>query len=151
MIRSRSEETISRPAHEIWAYAADILEHPNWMAVSDPRILSGSSTRVGSRGREVLSFLWRRYEAEFEVTAADPGRRITWRHVAGAPFEGELTLELDQVTDSETRAAYFGWFQMKGLWRVLEPLLAMEGGKGPAAELRRLKQVMESQTTEAHA
>ena len=144
MIRFRSEQTIARPAHEIWAYAADILEHPKWMAVTDPRILSGSSTQVGSRAREVLKVGIRRYDVELEVSAADPGRKIAWRPVAGAPFDGELTLELDQVTDSETRASYFGWLQVKGLWRLLGPLLAMEAGRGPAAELRRLKQLMES-------
>jgi uncharacterized membrane protein len=151
MIRYRSEATIARSAHEIWAYAADIFEHPNWMAITNPRILSGSSTQAGSRGREVLSFGPLRFDVEFEVSAADPGRRIAWRPVAGAPFDGELTLELNQVTDSETRASYFGWFQVKGLWRLLGPLLALEAGRGPAGELRRLKQVMESQNSEASA
>lgn len=144
MIRFRIDDTIARPAHEIWAYAADILEHPKWMAVTDPRILSGSSTQVGSRGREKLRVAGRRYDAEFEVTAAEPGRRLAWRGVSGAPFELELTLELEPLTDSETRASYFGSVQPKGLWRLLEPLMTMEARKGPAAELRRLKEIMES-------
>jgi uncharacterized membrane protein len=144
MMHFRTEETIARPAHEIWAYAADILEHPKWMAVTDPRILSGSSTEVGSRGREKLRVAGRRYDAEFEVTAAEPGRRLTWRGVSGAPFELELTLELEPVNDTETRASYFGTVQPKGLWRLLEPLMTREARKGPEAELRRLKEILEA-------
>lgn len=144
MIHFRIDETIARPAHEIWAYAADILAHPTWMAVTDARILSGSSTQVGSRGRERLRVAGRRYDVELEVTAAEPGRRLAWRGVSGAPFDFELTLELEPVSDSETRASYIGSVQPTGLWRLLEPLIAVEARKGPAAELRRLKEIMES-------
>lgn len=145
MIRFTVEDTIARPAHDIWAYAAEIMEHPAWMAVTDPRILSGSSRQVGSRGREVLHVAGRRYDVEFEVTAAEAGRIIAWRSLSGAPFDLSLTLELVAVTEAVTRAMYSGTVRLKGLWRLFTPFVAMETRRGPAAELRRLKQVMETQ------
>ena len=34
MINARAELTIERPADEVWAYAADIGRHPQWMTVT---------------------------------------------------------------------------------------------------------------------
>lgn len=38
MISFGTEQTIDRPADEVWAYAADILRHPEWMGVTDAAI-----------------------------------------------------------------------------------------------------------------
>ena len=48
--------TIARPPAEVWAYAADILRHPDWMSVADARIVRGTGAEVGARGRERLLF-----------------------------------------------------------------------------------------------
>ena len=34
MIRFETEQTIERPADEVWAYAADVARHPEWMGVT---------------------------------------------------------------------------------------------------------------------
>ena len=53
MISSRPEQTIDRPAQEIWTYAADIAaRHPQWMGVIDARLVSGPATEIGARGVE---------------------------------------------------------------------------------------------------
>ena len=55
MIKSQTEQTIERAATDIWAYAADIVRHPEWMSVTDAAILRGVGSEVGSRGRERLA------------------------------------------------------------------------------------------------
>ncbi len=149
MITFRAEETIARPAAEIFDFAADVERHPQWMGVVDARQVSGRPTEVGSRAREHMRLGPRRLDVEFEVAASDPGRRIAWRFVSGAPFVGEVGLELEPLGPDRTRAVYYGSLRFTGLWRLVEPLMAGEMTAGEAAELRRLKQVLEAGATTA--
>jgi uncharacterized membrane protein len=143
MIRSKTEQTIERPAADIWAYAADIVRHPEWMGVTDARLMRGTGADAGSRGRERLGLGPFKWDVEFEVTDAVPGRRIVWRSVAGAPFDIEISLDLDVAGPATTRATYGADIEPHGLWRLLSPMLAAEGKAGPERELRRLKENLE--------
>jgi carbon monoxide dehydrogenase subunit G len=143
MISYRFEETIRRPADEIWLFAADITRHPQWMAVTEATILSGDSTTVGARGREIVRLGPFRWAMEFEVIDAAPGRRITWRATGGGPGTGDLTLDLEPVNAHETRAIYRGEVHLKGLWRLFEPIMAKEIREGEARELQRSKALLE--------
>lgn len=143
MIRFETAQTIARSADEIWTYAVDVLRHPEWMAVTDARILQGQGSEVGARGRERLMLGPFRWDVEFVVTQATPGRRIVWRSVAGAPFYGDIALDLTPIGADTTRATYGASVQMRGLWRLLAPLIAMEGKAGQARELQRLKEQVE--------
>jgi len=143
VIRSKTEQVIERPAADIWAYAADIVRHPEWMNVTDPRPTRGTGADAGSRGRERLALGPCKGDVEFEVTEAVPGRRIVWRSVAGAPFDMEISLDLDAAGPTSTRASYGAAIEPHGLWRLLSPLLAAEGKAGPERELRRLKENLE--------
>jgi len=151
MIKFETEQTIARSADDIWTYAADILRHPDWMGVSDARILHGQGSEVGARGRERLVLGPFRWDVEFEVTEAVPGRRIVWQSVAGAPLQLQVALDLEPVEPSSTRATYGAAIQMRGLWRLLMPLAAVEGKAGPERELRRLKENLETGTVMATA
>jgi uncharacterized membrane protein len=143
MIRFETEQTIARSADDVWTYAADFLRHPEWMGVTDARILQGTGTEIGSRGREHLLFGPFRWDVEFEVVEAKPGSRIVWRSVAGAPFQLDAALDLEPVDPTSTRATYAAAIQLRGLWRLLSPIVAMEGKVGQARELRRLKERVE--------
>jgi uncharacterized membrane protein len=143
VITTQTEQVIERPAAEIWAYAADIVRHPEWMSVTNARLLHGSGADAGSRGRERLALGPFKWDVEFEVAEAVSDRRIVWRSVAGAPFDIELSLDLEPAGPTTTRATYGAAIQPRGLWRLLSPLLAAEGKAGPERELRRLKENLE--------
>src|SRR5918994_4453103 len=151
MIRFETEQTIARSAEDVWAYAADIVRHPEWMGVADAHILEGEGTTVGARGRERLLLGPFRWDVEFEVSEAEPGRRIVWRSIAGAPFDLEVALDLEPNGRESTRATYGAAIQMRGLWRLLTPLMAMEGKAGPERELKRLKENIEAASPTAAA
>jgi uncharacterized membrane protein len=144
MIATKTEQLIERPAEEIWAYAADIPHHPDWMSVTDATLLRGSGSQVGSRGRERLVLGPFKWDVELEVTEAIAGRRIVWRSVSGAPFDIEVSLDLEPAGPTSTRATYGTAIQLHGIWRLLSPLMAMEGKAAPERELRRLKENVES-------
>jgi uncharacterized membrane protein len=134
---------VERSAEDVWAYAADILRHPEWMDVTGARILSGQGTEVGARAMERMKLGPRSIEVELEVAAAIPGERIAWRLIGGGPLAGEVSLDLEALDPARTRAVYSGWIGLTGPLRILEPLMAGEVRNGEAAELRHLKEKLE--------
>lgn len=144
MSESVAEQVIERSAQDIWAYAADILRHAEWMTVTDARTVQGDGTQVGARGRERVRFGPFGWDGEFEVSEAEPGRRIVWKSVQGVPFDLTVTLDLQPLGPALTKAIYGADIQLHGLWRLLSPMVAMEVKAGPARELSRLKAQVES-------
>jgi len=144
MSRFVSEQTIARSAEDVWAYAADIVRHPEWMAVADARVVEGDGTQTGARGRERMRFGPFGWDVEFEVADSVPGRRIVWKAVRGAPFDLEVTLDLEAVGSASSKATYGADLRLHGLWLLLSPIVAMEAKSGPARELQRLKAQVEA-------
>jgi len=144
MITFKTEQTIERPAQEVWSYAADITRHPEWMGVLDARLISGRPTEIGAHGIERLKLGPRKVEVDLEVSASIPAQRIAWRMVGGSPFTGEVTLDLDSLGPDRARAVWSGSIGLTGWWRLIEPLMAAEVKTGEAAELRRLKERLET-------
>ena len=138
-----AEATIARSAQDVWTYAADILRHPDWMGIADARVLRGNGTEVGARGSERLIVGPFRWDVEFEVTEAEPGRRIVW-HAAGPRFESAVGLDLEPIGPTSTRATYRGNVRLRGRWRLLAPFMALEGAAAIRGELQRLKENVET-------
>jgi uncharacterized membrane protein len=151
VITTRTEQMIDRSAADVWSYAADIVRHPEWMNVTQAALLGGTGLDVGSRGRERIAVGPFKWDVEFEVAEAVPGRRIVWRSLSGAPFDLELSLDLETTGAASTRARYGAAIQPHGIWRLLSPLLAMEGKAGPERELKRLKALVEKDAAMAAA
>lgn len=143
MTRFVAEQTIARSADDVWTYAADVVRHPEWMTITDPRIIHGDGTQIGDRGRERLRFGPFGWDVEFEVAEIARGRRIVWKAVGGAPFDLAVALDLEPLGPTSTRATYGADIRMHGLWRLLGPMVAMEGKAGPERELKRLKAQVE--------
>jgi uncharacterized membrane protein len=143
MTRFVTEQIIARSADDVWAYAADIARHPEWMTVTDARELEGPGTRRGARGRERMRFGPFGWDVEFEVAEATPGRRIVWKAVDGAPFDLAVSLDLEPVGPTSTKVTYAADIRLQRLWGLLAPIVAVEGKAGPERELRRLKAQVE--------
>ena len=150
-MRAKTEQLIESPAADIWAYAADVIRHPEWMTVTDARLMRGTGADVGSRGRERMAMGPFKWDAEFEVAEAIPGRRIVWRSVSGV----RSTSSSPWISTPPGRRAparpTVRAIEPHGLWRLLAPLLAAEGKAGPERELRRLKENVERSATPAAA
>ena len=151
MIRFQTEQTIDRPAQDIWTYAADITRHPEWMGVIDARLVSGHATDIGARGVERTKLGPRTFEVGLEVSESIPAQRIAWRMDGRSPFIGEVTLALESLGPDRTRAVWSGGIGLTGWWRLVEPLIATEVRAGEAAELRRLKERLELAPASASA
>ena len=148
MIRFETEQTIGRSADEVWGYAADILRHPEWMGVTDARLVRGAGTDVGTRATERLRIGPRTVDVELTVAESVPGRRVRWTVAGRSPLRADVSLDLEPLAAGQTRATWSGSIGLHGWWRVLEPLMAGEVRSGEAAELQRLKTNLETLTSE---
>jgi hypothetical protein len=143
MKKFEAETEINRSADDVWTYAADILRHPEWMSVDTAQILAGDGTRAGARGRERVLLGPFTLDVELEVAAAEAGRRLVWRAI-DPRFEWEVGLDLEPSGPTSVRARYVGAIQLHGRWRLLAPLVAMEGRAGIKRELAQLKARVEA-------
>jgi len=144
MITFHTEQTIERSAQEVWTYAADITRHPEWMGVLEARLVSGQPTDIGARAMERMKLGPRMIDVGFEVSRSIPAERIAWRMSGGSPFAGEVGLDLEALGPDSTRVVWSGSIGLTGWWRLLEPLMAGEVRAGEAAELRRMKERLET-------
>ena len=151
MTRFVAEQTIARSVQDVWTYATDVVRHSEWMTITDARLIQGDGTQVGDRGRERMRFGPFGWDVEFEVAEAAPERRIVWRAVDGAPFELDVSLDLEPAGSTSTKATYGADIRLHGLWRLIEPLVVMEGRSGPARELQRLKAHVEEASSQTPA
>jgi hypothetical protein len=150
MTSYEAQADIARSADEVWRYAADILRHTEWMSVADAHLLAGDGTQVGARGRERLLLGPFKWDVEFEVVEAEFGRRLLWRS-RDARFDMEVGLELEPIGPTSVRARYSAAAQMHGRWRLLSPIVAMEGSAGVKRELAQLKARVEEAPAAAAA
>jgi len=149
VIRFETREEIDRSIGDIWAYAADIARHPEWMGVTEARLTHGDGTTVGARATERIRMGPKVFDVDLEVSRADPPHRIGWRIAGRGPLSGEVTLDLEPIGADRTRATWSGRLGLTGIWWVLEPVLAAEIRAGEATELRRLKTRMETTASTA--
>jgi uncharacterized membrane protein len=117
------------------------------MTVTNARIVQGDGTQLGARGRERVRFGPFGWDAEFEVSEAEPGHRIAWKSVQGVPFDLTVRLDLEPIGPASTKASYGADIRLHGAWRLLSPMVGMEAKAGPARELQRLKTRVEASPT----
>lgn len=134
---------IDRPREEVFAFLADFENVPRWNpAIEVTRKTTPGAVGVGTTYRQVRS-VPRRIEEEFEVAVFDPPRRLLIDGEIGA-FRGRIGYALE-ATEEGTRLT--NWAELEPttvLSRVLVPLAASQVEAAVAANLDRLKRILET-------
>jgi Polyketide cyclase / dehydrase and lipid transport len=92
----------------------------------------------GSRLQEEAAVLGRRVVTESVVDELEPGRRFTFRHVAGPiPVSGEYLVE---AVGEGARLTYTLSAELWGIWAVATPYLRSSGPRTMARSLARLRE-----------
>jgi uncharacterized membrane protein len=138
----RVEQRIERPRAEVAAYVTDWQNDPTWIkALAEVRLLSEPPLRVGSRVLRVAHFLGRRIEYINEVVELEPGTRLVMRSVK-APFPMSVVYEFDEAGEA-TLMRIRAQGDADGFYRLAAPVLSRAVKRTIAADLRRLKNVLE--------
>jgi uncharacterized protein YndB with AHSA1/START domain len=138
----RSEVIIRRPADQVFAYVADPRNYSKWMEGVTGAQSGGGSLHSGApvhmQGRVAM---WK-LDGPMQLTAYEPPRVFGLQGTVGPLFfDGKW--EFEPRGSAETRVTVTGAFEMAGIWRLLEPLLAGEVRNGEAKELVKIKEQLE--------
>jgi uncharacterized membrane protein len=133
---------IARPAGEVARYMFDWRNDPEWIGgISEARLLGDGDFEIGSRVERVASFVGKRIEYVLEVEDYQPGALLAMRSVR-APFPMNVTYEVTDVRGA-ARARVQVEGDASGFYRLAGPLLNLQATRSIAADLRRLKALLE--------
>ncbi|MDV3222216.1 SRPBCC family protein [Intrasporangium sp.] len=114
--------TVPVPADRVFAYLADFTTTTEWDPASVTTERVSGDGGVGTRYRNVSSFMGREAEVMYVVTELEPGRRLVLRG------ENSTLVALDEMTveGDSTRATvtYSATFELKGLRKIAAFALA---------------------------
>lgn len=135
--------TIDRPAAEVWEIVANYDRDPDWRLgiVSMNPAPSGLVTK-DTTTLEILRFGGRTYRPPGEVIDIDPGRSFGWR----APGKAEGRRTVTPVDDGSCRVELSMTVQLRGMERVLSPLLISLMHRRMAGDLTRLAEIATPRT-----
>lgn len=141
MPEATAETTIARPPAVVFAYLADAENDRNWRpGVAEITRTSGEG--VGTRYRQVVNGPGgRTVDADIEITAYEPERRISFQTVTG-PVRPSGTYELDPV-DGGTRVRLTLATELRGLKKAMSPMVSRTM-QSEVANLENLKRTLEA-------
>ena len=142
MIRIKESIEISRPLAQVSAFMADLNNIPKWQAeVVTSTVTTTGPTRVGTLFTEKVKMGPMQTTAHCEVTEFVPDKLMAFTAKSSAiSYEGRVLVE---ASGNGTKLTMQGSVQPRGLWRLLEFMLAGEFKKGIKKELAAVKEILE--------
>lgn len=136
---------IARPATDVFAFVAEPQNHPQWQSgMRECRWTTEPPRGVGSRYEQVASFLGRRIESTFEVTALDAGRSITIERRAST-FPIRVTRSVHPLGDARCRVEASIEGGPGGPLRLLAPLMGLMAQRSISRDYARLRRLLEAE------
>src|SRR5215467_8081176 len=116
---------IQRPVEAVFAFAADPRNSPQWQgAIKEVHLTPDGPPAVGTKAKQVVSFLGVKLEPTNEITAWEPNRSVSFKGRAG-PAALEATVRFEAV-GSGTRVSATFQVEPGGLFKIAGPLFASQ-------------------------
>ena len=144
MLRFENEIVVRRPLTDVFAFVADLSNTPLWQqGVVKSTVVTDGPLRVGSAFDEDVKVAWFHVPTRCVVTELEPNRRMVFE-ADSKPLTYQAVFEFDSVPDG-TRLRIHGTGRMRGLWRLLEPILQADATRTAKDEAGRIKTHLEQQ------
>jgi uncharacterized membrane protein len=142
----RTEVEIDRPPAAVAAYASDPDNATEWYEnIESVEWVSRPPMARGSRVTFVAHFLGRRLAYTYVVEEMLPGERFVMRTAEG-PFPMETTYTWEPTDAGATRMTLRNRGRPSGFARVTAPAMAAAMRRANTADLRRLRELLESRS-----
>jgi len=146
MITVSQEITINRPVEQVFAFATNPENFPQWQSeIVSSKVVTEGPLRVGSQFTEVVKIMGRPNDTLCEVTEYEEPKLMSFESKSSKAIDYGGRLAFDAV-DGGTQVNLTGTASLKDLWRLAQPMFAGELKRGVADELNKLKTVLEAQS-----
>ena len=136
--------TIRRAVQDVFVYLADFENIPSWnYAIVETKKTSPGPVGVGTTYRQIRSIPDRREEG-FEVTAFEPTSRLEVHGDIGR-FIATISYQLTPMGDGTRLTNTVDLKPSSGVLRLLAPLAAFRVKPAVAANLEKLKEILETE------
>jgi hypothetical protein len=135
--------TIRRSPDDVFAFVSNYENDPRWRdGVAEMQQDPPGPARDGARTREVIRFMGRDMVTTAVITVEQPGRRIAFRADSG-PIPARGYREVAGRGD-ETTFTYHLSAELNGPLRLMEPVIERDFRRRVAADLARIKGLLEA-------
>jgi hypothetical protein len=146
-MRVARSATIKEPVERVFEYVSTPENDPTWVPASlRHQKISPGPLRVGSITEEDVAFLGRRMRCVWEVCHYEPPSAFTARTLS-APLPATIHLLLESV-DSATELTLVVDAELRGVYKLMEPLMKWVVQRQFKTQLRTLKNLLESGTAD---
>ena len=143
MIHIEHSISINKPRGEVFDFLTDVENLPRWQANLVKSVpLSDGSVRTGFQFEETINVMMRRIRAVCTVTEVKASERFSFEMRSNGPLDCDARFELQPIANG-TRLTLVGTARLKGIWRLLKPMVAAELRKETLVELMAMKGLLE--------
>jgi uncharacterized membrane protein len=144
VIRIETRATVDRPVEEVARYLADIEHMTDWTDMTASRPLAEGPLKAGSRAYAEVAMGPVKLGWTWQVTDMDANGGYGFETVSKSALGMDGRIKLTPKGTSATSVDYLVEIHTHGLLRLLEPLLRGEMSQNEAAEVTRLKDLIEA-------
>ena len=146
MIEIHDEIAVNRTPEDAFGYFANFQNWPVWQEGTEEMVqTSEGPLGAGSTFRVKVKMLpmWKA-AISGRVTEYEPPNKMAMETGEGSPFSATGSYSFEPI-EGGTKLTFDGTLEMKGLLKLIEPLMRNMFRKQSASETRKLKEVLEGQ------
>jgi len=137
--------TINQPVEKIFAFLTDSRNITKWQPdIIEYRATVEGPAQIGTQVTDVRTFLGRKMESVYEITAVEPNKRMCIKSISSPfPYQGNFLFEPE--SSSATKLTVDAEIEPKGFFKLVEWMLIGALRKQLETELSVVKQVLETE------
>jgi carbon monoxide dehydrogenase subunit G len=144
VIRFENSIEVEQSPAEVFEYVSNLDNLAEWQSgVIESRVITPPPMRVGTIFEEDAKVAFWRTKASCTVTELTRPRLFAFKATSSGPIEYEGSFEF-QPSGSGTAVKVSGSIRLKGLWRLLQPLMASDIKRETRGELESIRRNLAS-------
>ena len=144
MINVEESIVISRPIAEVFAFVANFENHPKWETnFQKAKLLTSTPTGVGTTYQCDLKLPGQTATSKFEITEYEVNKKIAFEAEPAGPAKPNGSMLFEPVPGG-TKVTLLPRPEFRGLFKLLEPMMAGYVRKQNQDHLQKLKSILET-------